>query len=100
MFADLNATVANAFGETVTLLRAGQPDLTVRAVFDSRHYQVGTTGDGAPVSSMITTLSVVDADTGPLRRGDRILARGVAYRVKDLRPDGQGMTTLDLEKPG
>ncbi len=97
LFSDLNTAVIDAFGETVAIRRDGQPDLTVQAVFDSRHYQVDTTDNGAPVSSLITILSVADADTGPIRRGDRILARSASYRVKDVRPDGQGMTALDLE---
>lgn len=95
MFEDLNDAVAGAFGETVTVRHGTATAAAVRGVFDRRHYAVE--GQGAPVSTRITTVSVVDAEAGPLARGDRVGARGGIFCIDDLLPDGQGMTALRLE---
>lgn len=31
-------------------------------------------------------------------QGDRLTARGVVWRVRDIRPDGTGMTIIDLQR--
>ena len=91
---DLNAVVADAFGEPATIRRDGRPDAVVTGVYDSRHYRVG---DGPGLSSLVSTLAVVDADVGDVPTGSLIEARGVWHRVTDRRPDGQGLTVLALE---
>jgi len=93
-FDDLNVVCAATFGEPVTLRRVGQPDATVPGIFDRRHYQAEA-GDSA-VSTLHTTVTVLDADTGPVPAGAIAVVRGKAYSVADLRPDGQGMTALVL----
>lgn len=93
-FDDLNAVCAATFGEPVTIRRSGRADITVTGIFDSRHYEAETR-DGA-VSTLHTSVTVVDADSGPVPAGATVEARGTVYAVADTRPDGQGMTVLVL----
>jgi hypothetical protein len=99
-FTTLNTAVASAFAETVTITPAEGSDpeaVETRGIFDSRHYEVED-GGGVGVSTLITTLAVDETETGAVGVGATVVARGVTYTVKDKRPDGQGMTVLDLEK--
>lgn len=95
----VNTAVTRAFDDDapITLTRNGV-ETAIEGIFDSRYYEVET-GEGLVGGSTLTTTVSVDlAATGPIARGDGITARGTAYRVKDLRPDGQGMTVLELER--
>jgi len=93
-FDDLNRVCAATFGEPVTLRRVGQPDATVPGIFDRRHYQ--TEAGDSVVSTLHTTVTVLDADTGPVMVGTKVEVRDQLYSVADRRPDGQGMTALVL----
>jgi len=95
-FDDLNAVCAATFGEPVTIRRPGRADAVVTGIFNSRHYEADA-GPGGTVSTLETSVTVVDADSGPVPRESTVEARGIAYRVSDLRPDGQGMTVLVLK---
>lgn len=91
-FSTLNAAVLDTFAETVTI--NGAP---VSAVFDSRHYAVEDGEAGA--SDLITTIFVRSADISTaLTDSTTIIARGVAYRRFEARPDGEGMTAITLER--
>ncbi len=94
-FDDLNAATADAFGEPATIRRDGRPDAAVVGIYDSRHYSIET-GD-AVLSSLVTTLAIVDADVGDVPVGSAVAVRGLDHRVVDRKPDGQGMTVLVLE---
>lgn len=100
-FAALNASVMSVMGEAVTLRRQGLADLPLRAVFDSRHYEVAGEDGMAAGTTRVTTVSVREADVTPgraARQGDGVAARGTEYRIRDVRPDGQGMAVWELEK--
>ncbi|ALG71134.1 hypothetical protein VY88_03045 [Azospirillum thiophilum] len=97
LFDDLNTACAGAFGEPAVIRRPGRPDVTVTGIFDRRHYQQDT--DGGPVSTLVTSLAVVDADVGgPVPAGAAIELRGLTFTVSEPRPDGQGMTVLLLRE--
>lgn len=93
-FEALNRATAEAFAEPVEWLDAS--GRTAKGIFDSRHFAAANEG-GVAVSQLLTSLAVVDADAGTVAVGERVVVRGTTYVVKDRRPDGQGMTVLDLE---
>lgn len=96
-FDDLNAACVGAFGEPAVIRRDGRPDITVTGIFDRRHYQVET--DDGPVSTLMTSLAVVDGDMGgPVPAGAAVEVRGLSFTVSEPRPDGQGMTVLLLRE--
>lgn len=98
LFADLNAAVADTFGDPVTVHRPGFPPVTVSGIFDSRHY-LADAGDSGPVSVLQTTVAIVDTDlTVGLDAGGGVERGGVSYRVTDRRPDGQGLSVYVLER--
>lgn len=97
LFDDLNVACAGAFGEPAVIRRPGRPDVTVTGIFDRRHYQQDT--DGGPVSTLVTSLAVVDAELGgPVPAGAAVEVRGLTFTVSEPRPDGQGMTVLLLRE--
>ena len=69
-----------------------------QAVFDTAHVSVDPE-TGAPVSSQNPVLGVrlIDLPNEPTNR-DRVLARGVLYKISDLQPDGVAGVTLILRK--
>jgi hypothetical protein len=95
-FDRLNTACRRAFGETVEIVWLDS-DRTANGIYDSRHFADPQPREGQPASILLTTLAVVDAEAGEVSTGERLIARNVQYRVKDTRPDGQGMTWLDLE---
>jgi len=94
-FGPLNNAVIGTFGEP-----AGLPvtidGLPVTAIYDSRHFADETGEVGT--SDLITTVTVKSGQLPPLTKNTVVVARGVSYRVWEPRPDGQGMTTLTLER--
>lgn len=94
-FSALNNAVIGAFGETeaVPVTIDGVP---ISAIYDSRHFADEEGEAGA--SDLITTISVRTADLPLITDDTIIVARGVSYRRWEARPDGQGMTTIQLER--
>ena len=95
-FSLLNDVVLDVFGEPDGVLGVTIDGAEVRAIYDSRHYasedgEVGT-------SDLITTISVRTSDLPLVNDDTVIVARGKDYRCYEQRPDGQGMTVLQLER--
>lgn len=69
-----------------------------QAVFDSAHISVDPE-TGAPVSSQnpILGIRLIDLPNDPTNR-DRVLARGVLYKINDVQADGVAGATLFLRK--
>ncbi len=98
-FGSMNKTVQSTFSDPIVVVRQNGADTTTRGTFDSRHIEVE--GDGQiSVSTLVTTMLVDLDDTGAIGTDDRIAHASNLYRVTDQRPDGQGMTILELEKVG
>ena len=94
-FSALNNAVIDTFGETegLPVTIDGVP---VTAIYDSRHFADETGEVGR--ADLITTVTVKSGQLPPLTKDSVVVARGVSYRVWEPRPDGQGMTTLVLER--
>ena len=94
-FSALNSAVLDTFGDpdTLPVTIGGVP---VRAIYDSRHF---ANEDGEVGSSdLITTITVPTAGLPAITDDTIIVVRGELYRRWELRPDGQGLTTIQLEK--
>jgi hypothetical protein len=90
----------DAFGSEVTYRPAGNLSLTsqILGIFDAAHLSVDV-GSGVPVSSSNPIFTCRSADlTGGGKEGDRLTVDGSDYLVRDVQPDGTGMTVLELEK--
>lgn len=86
----------SAFGESVTLRLAGQPEVTVQGIFTAR-YQPVTAPQNLSVSSSSPAVGVRDADLPAApERGDQVDLRGTTYQVHDIHPDGEGWSRLLL----
>lgn len=96
MFDDLNEAGLDVFGVAVILRRDGQPDQTVRGIFDSRHY--GEEIGGSVVSALITTVMVADAEAGAVADVSGLEVAGIGYVPTDRKPDGFGMTVFTLQR--
>jgi hypothetical protein len=94
-FDALNGVVSAVFSEPVIWLAA--PDRTLTGIFDSRHFEVTTPEGDVGRSELVTTLAIIADPDDPVKTGETLIARDKTYRVKDMRPDGQGMTVLELE---
>jgi hypothetical protein len=95
-FSSLNNAVLDVFGdnpETQPVTIGGVP---VRAIYDSRHF-ASEDGEGGS-SDLITTITVPSAGLPEITDDTVIVVRGELYRRWEVRPDGQGMTTIQLEK--
>ncbi|WP_336341768.1 head-tail joining protein [Pseudomonas atacamensis] len=70
----------------------------VQAVFDSAHVTVDPE-TGAPVSTNnpILGIRLIDLPNEPTNR-DRVLARGVLYKIHDVQADGVAGATLFLRR--
>lgn len=95
-FSLLNDVVLDVFGEPDGVLGVTIDGVQVRAIYDSRHFSDEDGEVGA--SDLITTLSVRTSDLPIISEDTVIVARGIEYRCWEPRPDGQGMTVLQLER--
>ncbi len=97
-FDRVNRAVLRHFRETgpVTIIRDGEPDLEVSAVYDKRHFEGDVSG---AVFASVTeiTVAVADSEAGEVVQEDRVSVRGETYKVTDTRSDATGWTVLVLE---
>lgn len=92
-FSALNRTALKVFGDRLPVTIDG---VAIEAVYDSRHYAIDNGEAGA--SDLITSIAVLTSVLPPIDDDTVIVARGISYRVFERRPDGEGMTTLILER--
>lgn len=96
--ARLNTTVLRTFAEVV-VVRAGYPAFA--GVFDHRSAEFDALADmpgdaRGMFSGPVPVLTVADAQVNGLRPGEGLAVNGTAYTVRDLRPDGHGLTVITL----
>lgn len=102
-FDRLNRAVLRTFrkkdgdGALIAWTRGGIAQPALSGIFDRRHYDIPTADGTASVSTLITSLSVNDADLGEIDGTERFTIDGEAYEIAKPRADGQGMTVLELE---
>ena len=97
-FSALNNAVLDVFGDDPETSPVTIGGLPVQAIYDSRHF-ADEEGEGGS-SDLITTISVRTASLPEITDDTIIVVRGTLYRRWEVRPDGQGMTTIQLERIG
>lgn len=97
-FSALNNAVLDVFGDDSETMPVTIDGVPVQAIYDSRHFADGEGEAGS--SDLITTISVRTSSVPPLTDDTPIVARGKLYRRWESRPDGQGMTVIELELIG
>lgn len=85
------------FGESVTWSRDGA-ESSFSALFQRRSVE-GLADFGGGVTHRVSTITCRDTDLpdGAVP-GDGLTARGIAYIVRTIEPDGTGLSLLQLEK--
>lgn len=96
--ANVMRTCRDTFGENVVYISKGLAPQSIQAIFDNEFQQVDPT-TGILVVSQQPIIGILDTDlqqaSGP---GDRVLIRGIEYRIVETQPDGQAGTKLLLNK--
>lgn len=87
------------FGVTATYTpAAGGASSSVTGIFDAAHLSVDL-GAAVPVSSTNPVFHCRSADLSDGgTENDTLVINGATYKVRDVQPDGTGMTMLELQK--
>jgi hypothetical protein len=98
--ARLNQAVLRTFAEA-SVVRAGHPAFT--GIFDHGTIAEDVLADmpgevRGLFSGPVPVLTAADADITDLAYGDALTVNGVAYTVREMQPDGVGMTRILLKK--
>lgn len=87
----------STFGETVTWRPGLEGHRELTAIFRAAHAAVDL-GQGA-IATVDPELDVRLSDVGePPREGDKVIVRGLSYRVSEVQPDGEGGAKLKLKR--
>lgn len=92
-------TTIGAFGQPVTYTPSGGSPITINGVFDAAHSEVGMGSHVPGVSSVSPRLGIRLADLpAKPKKGDLVAIGATTYRVIDSEEDGDGGSTLRLQK--
>lgn len=85
------------FAEPV-VVGSGDSQVTINAIFDNAFYAEDESGYSkqASVQPMLTCKTL---DIAPFPKGTQVIVRATTYKIVALRPDGTGITEVDLHKP-
>ncbi|HEY8359366.1 MAG TPA: hypothetical protein VIL30_18095 [Ramlibacter sp.] len=95
-FSALNSAVLDVFGDDPQTSPVTIGGVPLQAIYDSRHF-TDEEGEGGS-SDLITTISVRTSSLPVITDETIIVVRGTLYRRWEMRSDGQGMTTIQLER--
>lgn len=97
---DLNRNCMNAFSEKegVLYIRNNNDQISIQGIFDSNSISVDP-NTGAVIPSVTPVLGIVakDIPSDP-DEGDKVVIRGIAYKVMEYQPDSEGMIKLILHR--
>lgn len=90
---------ADDFGVSATYVKDKRygTEATISGLFDNEHYAVDT-GGSVPVTMQQPVFVCLTSAVSGIEQNDILTISSTQYRVRDIRPDGQGMTTLALEE--
>ena len=95
----MHSITLNTFGEVVSYVpRTGSPYDLPRAIYDENYLAVDpNTGATIQSDSPILRIRIEDMQALP-QVGDRVMVRGVEYRVNDFQKDSEGGASLPLHR--
>ena len=88
---------ADDFGVAASYTPAGGSASTVNGIFDNEYFATDAGGEVA-FALQQPMFHCRTADVPSAAEGDAIRVSGVDYTVRNVRPDGTGMTMLMLEE--
>ena len=93
---DLNAFFdTDTHGTTVTFTPNGGSSSTINGIFNNEYELVDIGEHG--VESSIPLLTVKSSDVTNISQGDAFTINSVSYKAVVIRPDGTGVTEIQLE---
>lgn len=96
----MNRCCQNAFSEKegVIYIRNNGDQLSIQGIFDANFISVDP-DTGATISSTTPVLAIIanDLPVSP-DEGDKVVIRGVTYKVMETQPDSEGMIKLILHR--
>ena len=84
------------FGQTATYTPKGGSASTINGILDKESEDIEGGGEVGVIYS-ITTFTCRTSDCSSAGFGDSLATGGTTYTVREVRPDGNGMTVLTLE---
>lgn len=89
---------ADDFGETVTYINSAGVSASIVGIWDAE-FQAFNPFDGSiTVETSNPQLTVKTASVSAAKPKEIIVRSGVRYEIKSVRPDGTGVTVLELTK--
>ncbi len=88
---------ADDFGVTASYTPTGGSASNVKGIFDNEYFETDAGGEVA-FALQQPMFHCRTADVSSAAEGDAITINAVAYTVRNVRPDGTGMTMLILEE--
>lgn len=98
LFDGVLKTATQVLGEPVTYL-SGATSAVIQGIVGNSYVEVRV-GEGPSQPTLAPTCDIRLSDlSAPPARGDQVIARGITYNIIDSQENGQGGTTLVLQKP-
>ena len=90
---------ADEFGLTASYTPTGGSASDIDGIFDNGYLATSVGGESVGIQNAVAAFTCRSADLpGGAADGDAIEISGTAYIVRQIEPDGQGMSRLVLEK--
>lgn len=84
------------FGVDCTYTPSGGSASTIKAIFLNDYYAVETATVAVEMSQPIAVIRTADAPN--IAHDDTMVMESVTYKVKNVRPDGTGISEIQLEE--
>ncbi len=88
---------ADDFGVTASYTPAGGAASSVKGIFDNEYFETDAGGEVA-IALQQPMFHCRTADVSGVAEGDAIVINTVNYTIRNVRPDGTGLTMLILEE--
>ena len=86
----------NTLGEAVTYTPAGGSGSSINAIFNNEYVLIPDGEVGVNATQPVVTC--VSSDVSGIAIDDTFLINSVTYKAKVIRPDGTGVTEIQLEE--
>ena len=84
------------FGVDCTYTPAGGSASTIKAILQNEYFAIETGSVAMEMSQPIAVIRTADAPS--IAHDDTMVMESVTYKVKNIRPDGTGISEIQLEE--
>jgi hypothetical protein len=92
---EVNNAVTTEYGIDVLYTAEGQSPVTLRGIFDYTYFEAE---GGVGIQARQARLTIEDKDAPAIKNNELITAKAKNFIIRQVRPDGEGITELDLEE--